>query len=480
MTWKSPSPWKTALAVTVSFFGVFAALEVVCIAVGVDPIGAQMADVASLQLALAFVGVDLAVGLVLISTLFKRLSVEDATSGEASPVSVLLPVWNEGADARKTVEAWAAQRGVEFELLVGDDGSTDGTTPALVAALGLNAVTAQLWTGHVSGTPVSVFRFPHAGKGATLNALARHAKHPVLVTVDADTVPTDGSLARLAAAFSDDDVDMATGVVTIANGREGWLLGNQSAEYLKNALVRIAWASLGALDQVPGAFTGIRTKVFHAVGGLPEDSLTEDYELTFRVVDFGVARGRAPKVATVLRAQVFTAGPSTAMGFIRQRTRWFAGFLSTLFKFRRLIFDARAGAYGLVRLPLKVIDAFLPALAFASLVVLVRGGAESALGISRLSIALFTVRWAWDVLVFGLALAASKRLGDVERSAAAAPPVVWEWVLTAFEALTYVWLKHAAALRGTVWAMWRFRQWEASRSPLSSSGEEEGKNVAQP
>ncbi len=461
------SPWKTALEVLLSFVAVFTALELFVIDIGVDPIGARMADVASLQAALAFVGIDLAVGLVLLRTLVKRLRSEREleVTGDVPAVSVLLPLWNEGVGARATIEAWAAQRGATHEVLVGDDGSSDGSTLALVEALGLAPVAAQQWAGVVNETPVQFFRLPHAGKGATLNALARRATHGVLVTVDADTLPTEGSLRRLAAAFRDDDVDMATGVVSIANGRGGWLLGNQSAEYLKNALVRVAWATLGGLDQVPGAFTGIRASVFQAVGGLPEDSLTEDYELTFRVMELGVQRGRAPKVVTVLRAQVFTQGPATVRGFVRQRTRWFAGFISTLVKFRKLVLDPRAGAYGLVRLPLKVVDAVLPALAFLSLVVLVRGGAVSALGISRLSMALFLVRWLWDLAIFGLALQASKWLGNVASTERAAPVRPLAWVLTGLEALTYVWLKHVAALRGTVWALWRSRRWEPSREP---------------
>lgn len=461
------SPWKTAVEVALSFFVVFILLESLVVAVGVDPIGARMMDIASLQAALAFVGIDLAVGLVLMRALVSRLRDEAAPEGEVPAVSVLLPLWNEGAGARETVEAWASQRGVTHEVLVGDDGSDDGSAQALVDALGLTAVTAQHWTGVVAGTPVQLFRFPHAGKGATLNALARRATHGVLVTVDADTLPTAGSLRRLAAAFGDEAVDLATGVVTVGNGRGGWLLGNQSAEYLKNALVRIAWASLGGLDQVPGAFTGVRATVFHAAGGFPEDSLTEDYELTFRVMALGVTRGRPPRVATVLRAQVFTQGPATVGGFVRQRTRWFAGFLTTLAKYRGLIFDARAGAYGVVRLPLKCIDAVLPALAFASLVVLLRGGVVTALGITRLSVALFVVRWVWDVVVFGLALYASRWLGDGEASERAAPTRPWAWVLTALEALTYVWLKHVAALRGTVWALARLRRWEPSREVSS-------------
>ena len=460
----SRSPWKTLGAVLLSFTAVFAALEGLLVLIGVDPLGAKSTDVALLQAALAFVGVDLSTGLVLIATLFDRLHEEREPDGDVPAVSVLLPLWNEGVEgARATIDAWAAQRGVTHELVVGDDGSTVGGAPALAAAMGLQAVAAQRWSGELHGTPVSLVRLPHAGKGATLNVLASHARHGVLVTVDADTLPTPGSLRRLAAAFRKPEVDLATGVVSIANGREGWLTGNQSAEYLKNALVRIAWAALGGLEQLPGAFTGVRAEVFHAAGGFPEDSLTEDYELAYRVMALGVQRGRPPEVACVLRAQVFTRGPSTVGGFIRQRTRWFAGFLSTLLRFKHLVFDPRAGAYGLVRLPLKVIDAILPALAFTSLVVLLRGGLVTALGVTRLSIALFLVRWVWDLCVFGLALRASRLLGDRAAGERAAPSRPVAWLLTSLEALTYVWLKHAAALRGTAWAFARLRRWEPSR-----------------
>jgi cellulose synthase/poly-beta-1,6-N-acetylglucosamine synthase-like glycosyltransferase len=441
-----PSLFRLALSFAVTFAG----LEMLLRVVGASP--ANMMEAGLLHAALAFVGIDLTIGLVLVTTLVKRLRFERARARETRPppaVSVLLPVWNEGAAVRTTVEAWLAQRGVEFELLVGDDGSTDGGVPEL------------------DDPRVRVFRFPHAGKGATLNALAAHARHGVLVTIDADTQPVSGALARLSEAFLDDEVDLAAGVVSISNGRSGWLGANQSAEYLKNALVRIAWSSLDALEQVPGAFAGIRASTFHAAGGFPTDSLTEDYELAYRFVAHGVARGRPPKVVTVLAAQVFTEGPTTLRGFIAQRTRWFAGFLTTLFRFWSLVLEPRAGAFGLVRFPLKVVDAVLPVLAFVSLVVLVRGGVNAALGVSRVSVALFAVRWVWDVTVYALALHASRWLGDARATEQAAPPTLVGWWLTAWEALTWVWLKHAAAFRGLVWAVARVRKWEVSRQTLS-------------
>lgn len=460
----SPSPRTTLARVIVSGVLVLAGLEGVFRLV--SDAAAAPAELMLLHLALGFVAFDLAVGAVLVHAVFTRLRQpeQDEVEGVALPsLSVLLPAFNEGAHLRSTVEAWAGQTGVTFELLVGDDGSLGDDASALALSLGLEAEGPRNWRGEVKGVPVRLFRFEHAGKGATLNALARRARHPVLVTIDADTRPTSGSLRRLSAAFVDPEVDLATGVVSLSNGRGGWLLGNQSAEYLKNAFARIAWSTLDALEQVPGAFTAIRACVFHDAGGFPDDSLTEDYELSFRCMALGVRRGRPPHVVTVLRAQVFTEGPSTVRGFIAQRTRWFAGFLSTLFRFRHLVFRAGTGTYGLVRLPLKVLDAVLPLWAFASLLVLVRGGLDAALHVTQLSLALFAIRWVWDGLVYGFALWASPRLGAPDETARAAPPSLVGWLLTSLEALTYVWLKHAAALRGVVWAVARVRRWEASR-----------------
>jgi cellulose synthase/poly-beta-1,6-N-acetylglucosamine synthase-like glycosyltransferase len=460
--WRAACAFAVALAVTLSALGSLA--WAMC-----EPGGSSMVvgEVIHPLLAIAvfFIGYDVALGLVLIGTLVTsfRSAVRTTTVAEPPAVSVLIAAWNEVEALSDTVRRWAAQDGVRFEILVGDDGSTDGTVAGLVRDLGLARVGADSFAGDLDGVPVRVFSLPHGGKGATLNALAPHAQHAVLVTIDADTTPAPHALSLVARAFVDADVDVATGVVSIRNGRAGWLLANQSAEYLKNAWVRIAWSALGALEQVPGAFLGIRAPLFASAGGFPTDSLTEDYELTFRCLVHGLVLGRTPVVVVVPAAQVFTDGPGTVAGFIRQRTRWFAGFLTTLFRFRALIGRRGTGAFGLVRLPLKLVDAVLPAIAFASLVVLVSGGVHAAFGIMRVSIVLFAVRWVWDLFVYACATLSSDRLGSPEMSAAAAPPSLLGWVLTALEALTYVWFKHFAALRGIVWAVRRVQTWETSR-----------------
>jgi len=445
-------------------------------AFAVRVLGASSAP--ALHVAVFFVAYDLATGLLLVALVFRRLAADrDAEARSVAapdpppPVSVLIAAYNEARGGETgglvaTVRAVAAQDGVPLEILVGDDGSEDGTCDAVVRAFGL-APTEDGYRGVIrrdDGVEVAIraLRFGHAGKGATLNALARRATHGVLVTLDADTSPGRLAVARLASAFVDPRVESAAGVVTVRNARSV-LTRYQYAEYVKNSIVRVGWSALGGLEQVPGAFCGVRADAFRAVGGFPTDSLTEDYELTYRLVDRGVALGAVPVVVTVPGAQAFTDVPVTLRGFVRQRTRWFAGFLSTLFRFRHLIGRPAAGGFGVVRLPFKLIDAVLPLLAFASLAVILRGVTSPVPSVSRFALGILIVRWTWDLAFYAAALRLARQLGDPVDSGRGAPEAWRGWLCTATEVLTYVWLKHASVLRAYLWAARRVRRWEPSR-----------------
>jgi cellulose synthase/poly-beta-1,6-N-acetylglucosamine synthase-like glycosyltransferase len=443
----------------------------------------------SLHVAVLAVAYELATGSVLVGMARARLARDRAVEREdarapgtpsAAAVSVLIAAYNEASDSEErgivaTVRALAAQTGVSFEILVGDDGSQDRTCDSLVHALDLRPTE----DGHrgalvrTDGTDVTVraFRLAHAGKGATLNALAARASHEVLVTLDADTAPDAHALSWLASAFDDPRVEMAAGVLAVRDA-DSFLAGYQRAEYLKNAVMRLGWSALGALEQVPGAFAGFRAASFREAGGFPIDSLTEDYELAYRLVERFAANGRVPVIVTVPSARAFTDVPTTVGGLLRQRTRWFAGFLSTLFRFRGLIGQARAGGFGVVRFPLKVFEALMPMLAFASLVAIVHAARSPALAVSRIALGLVAVKWLWDLTFYMVALRLGRRAGSRGPHDLADDAGWKEWICAATEAFAYTWLRYLAALRAYGWAMRRVSTWEPSRErvgPLQSS-----------
>ncbi len=452
-------PLGAWIALVAGVLGALAVIEVVLRVVeGAPPAG-------WLHAGAVWVSYDLGVTAVLAVAVAFRLRTPLPTVSAPPSVSVLVAAYDEAEHIVPTVRALAAQTGVAFELLVGDDGSRDATFDVLRAAFALAPAGGPLWRGAVAeGHALTVLRLSHAGKGATLNALAAHARNPVLVTVDADTLPAPHALARLAAAFDDPAVTCAAGVVTVRNGRDGWLLRHQSTEYLRTAFVRIGWAALGALEQVPGAFTGVRAEAFAAAGGFPTDSLTEDYELTYRLLARGVRDGVVPVIAAVPGAQVFTEAPRTVAGFVRQRTRWFAGFLGTLARFPALIGERRAGSFGLLRLPLKLSDATLPLLTWAALLTGLRA---ASLGASRAALALLALRAAFDLGTYLLARAASSHLGDAAASAQVSPGPVVGALTVLTESLGYLWLRQFGALRGWLWALRRATHWEPSRTPTA-------------
>lgn len=365
-----------------------------------------------------------------------------ALAATTEPVSVLIAAYNEAAGIVATICSVLSQQGVPYEILVGDDGSSDDTF-ALASAT------------FAQETRVRVVKLPRGGKAAALNRLLMLAQHPLVLTLDADSALEPGALRALSARFADPEVEAAAAQVRIRRPH-ALLTHFQTTEYIRNNFVRQAWAALGALEQVPGACAAFRASALRAVGGFPVDSITEDYEVVYRLYARAAAERRKVRVAFVADAVALTDGPAQLGGFFRQRTRWFAGFLRTLVRFRTLIFNRHAGVFGLVKLPLKVIDALIPVTSVFFLVLVLIGITRADPHVQRLSWALFAARWLWDAGCYALLL---RR--DRERFPFAHP--FWVWCCALAEALTYSWLRYVIQICAYPLALLEQRRWEPAR-----------------
>jgi cellulose synthase/poly-beta-1,6-N-acetylglucosamine synthase-like glycosyltransferase len=122
---------------------------------------------------------------------------------------------------------------------------------------------------------------------------------------------------------------------------------------------------------VSGAFAGFRRAAVIEVGGFDTDCLVEDYELIHRLRRFSVLHGRAWTIAVVGAAFARTDAPATPGAFLRQRRRWFGGFLQTQFWYRDMVGNRRYGRLGTWMLPVKAADAVQPLYGLAALIVLI-------------------------------------------------------------------------------------------------------------
>lgn len=272
----------------------------------------------------------------------RRLHREVAVKPHAPPVSVIVPAYNEAANIAAAVTSIAAsEHSAEVEVVVVDDGSTDGTAD-VVRALGLPGV--------------RVVSRPNRGKFAALNAGIALARHDALVLVDGDTVFEPDTVSKVVRPLGDTGVGAVSGNVKVAN--RGGLLGRwQHLEYCAGSnLDRQILNALECVPTVPGAIGAFRRDAVEEVGGISPDTLAEDTDLTMAITRAGW------RVVYEPAAQAWTEVPTNARGLFRQRYRWSYGTLQSMWKHRPALRErGRMGRFGL--LYLLVFHVVLPVLA---------------------------------------------------------------------------------------------------------------------
>lgn len=288
-----------------------------------------------------------------------------APPGPRASITVIVAAHNEAAVLPVTLAALFAQDQPPDRIVIADDGSTDGTAALLADRFGL-ALPAPGGVG--GGSPahpgLGWLRLPHGGKAAALNVALRAVDSDLVLTVDADTLLEPGAIAAIRAAFAADPALVAaTGVLTpvcdaSASGRLfEWF---QRYEYIRNFMSRYAWQRADGLLLISGAFAGFRRDAVLAVGGFDRDCLVEDYELIHRLRRHGVRHGLDWTTAVVGAARARTAAPASVGAFLRQRRRWFGGFLQTQFWYRDMVGNRAYGRLGMWMLPVKAFDTLQP------------------------------------------------------------------------------------------------------------------------
>ena len=288
---------------------------------------------------------------------------EDGTAigrDDATPtVSILIPAYNEARDIGETIQSVERiEYDGEYEMVVVDDGSSDGTWYVL-----------QTLSDQYEN--LRVFTQENAGSAAARNAALSHAQNEVVVSLDADTVLHRSAITELARHFTSEDVVAVGGNVSVENTESGgWWAKMQVFDYaLAMEVGRMFQTALGFVLCLSGAFGAFRRETLIKAGGWNEHWLySDDFEVSIRMHEYGEVK-YSPK------AQADTVVPTTISGWFHQRKAWAQRGISVMLLHHKKQLNPSDGMIGMVGLPLRAgltaliileVVAFLGATVFGS------------------------------------------------------------------------------------------------------------------
>jgi len=237
-------------------------------------------------------------------------------------VSVLVPSYNEEKVIERALSSLLKQEYPHFEVIVIDDGSTDGTSQA-----------AGKFAGDYGNAKIRVLRQPNRGKAAALNMGISVARGELVLCMDADSQLVPEAISSMVRHFIDKDVAAVAGNVKVKNRFNLWTR-LQALEYVEGLnMVRQAQGFFRSVNIIPGPIGMFRRQVLLNVGGYESDTFAEDADLTLKMVSFGYGIRYEP------RAVSYTEAPDGLLDLVKQRYRWTRGILQSMKKRPEIFFQ---------------------------------------------------------------------------------------------------------------------------------------------
>ena len=304
------------------------------------------------------------------------------------PVSILIPAYNEEVGIVESMKSIAMISYPRFEIVICNDGSTDGTLQKLIDAFKLepvplpyraNVACAEVRQVYHTNRPVSITVVDkvNAGRADALNAAINVARYPYVMLTDADVLIDGSALVKAMRHVAEDrertvavggnvrplnGCSVKFGHIVDAKVPESWLERWQLLEYVRSFVAaRPAWSAMNSLPLISGAFGIYLRQAVVDVGGLTSGHMGEDMDLTMRVHRHYRSLGKPYRMVYAPSAVIWTEVPSTRAVLRRQRIRWHRGLMTAVHDFRSSFFNPRHGPIGMLGWPAMVLFEYLGA-----------------------------------------------------------------------------------------------------------------------
>ncbi len=245
--------------------------------------------------------------LTLVYEVWKRRALRRLTPAPFSGrVSVIVPAYNEEKTIRDCLETILASDYPDLEVIVVNDGSTDGTEGAIRPL--------------IEGGRIRYLAQANAGKAAALNRGLAAASGEVVLFTDADSIFLPRTVGLLVRWFAAPHIDAVCGNDAPLSARTPLQQAMVVTTHVGTGFVRRALSVLGVLPIITGNLGAVRTAPLKALGGF-RPIWGEDLEVTFRLHRAGKRIVFDPE--PIVRADC----PATLSGLWRQRVRWVRSYL---------------------------------------------------------------------------------------------------------------------------------------------------------
>jgi biofilm PGA synthesis N-glycosyltransferase PgaC len=237
-------------------------------------------------------------------------------------VSVLVPCFNEGANAYETLGAMLTLNYPNYDIIAINDGSTDNTAAIIdeMAAIHPKIKAVQLVSNQ--------------GKAMALTVGAMMSTSEYLVCIDGDSVLDRNCITWMMRHFvSSSRVGAVTGNPRIRN--RSTMLGKLQVGEFSSVigLIKRAQRVYGRVFTVSGVVAAFRKSALHQVGYWSTNMVTEDIDISWKMqTNYYDVRYEPNALCWILM-------PETLRGLWSQRTRWAQGGAEVLLKFKDIFTD---------------------------------------------------------------------------------------------------------------------------------------------
>ncbi|MEK6706471.1 MAG: glycosyltransferase [Bdellovibrionota bacterium] len=299
-------------------------------------------------------------------------------SAESPPISIIIPAYNEEAVITDSVKSFLSLSYPKYEVIVVNDGSHDHSMTVLKEHFQLEEAKIEGYKP-LSNSPIRksyrskidprliVIDKTNTGKADSLNVGIGVARHDIICSVDADTIPEPDCLSKTIIPFIDRPGEtIATGgTVRVINGcqlksqkvEKSTLPSNfwalfQVVEYVRVFFCgRVGWNSFNATIIISGAFGLFSKQAIIEAGGYSEDSISEDLDLIVKLHRLYREKKLPYHIEFIPDPVCWTQVPEDISSLYEQRRRWQRGLIETLFDNLGILFNPKYGTLGCLAFP---------------------------------------------------------------------------------------------------------------------------------